>query len=84
MNKTYRLIWNDLTRTWVAVAETARARGKRAGGTDKEKLRAAIEGTKNFVGVGGVFNMSATDHMGLDLSAFHMVEIKGGHFKELR
>ncbi len=32
MNKTYRLIWNDLTRTWVAVAEIARARGKRASG----------------------------------------------------
>ncbi len=57
---------------------------KRAGGTDKEKLRAALESTKNLVGVGGVFNMSPTDHMGLDLSAFHMVEIKGGVFKELK
>ena len=32
MNKTYRLIWNDFTRTWVAVSEIARARGKRASG----------------------------------------------------
>ncbi|MEI6804771.1 MAG: filamentous hemagglutinin N-terminal domain-containing protein, partial [Burkholderiales bacterium] len=30
MNKSYRLIWNELTQTWVAVAEIARARGKRA------------------------------------------------------
>ena len=30
MNKTYRLIWNDFTNTWVAVAEIARARGNRA------------------------------------------------------
>ncbi|MBS1132281.1 MAG: amino acid/amide transporter substrate-binding protein family, partial [Proteobacteria bacterium] len=26
----------------------------------------------------GTFNMSATDHMGLDLSAFRMLEVKGG------
>ncbi len=32
MNKTYRLIWNDFTHTWVAVAEIAKARGKRASG----------------------------------------------------
>jgi branched-chain amino acid transport system substrate-binding protein len=51
---------------------------KRAGGTDKAKVRDAIETTKGFVGTGGVVNMSATDHMGLDLSAFRMLEIKGG------
>ncbi len=32
MNKTYRLIWNEFTRTWVAVGEIAKARGKRASG----------------------------------------------------
>ncbi len=51
---------------------------KRAGSTDKAKVRDAIEATKGFVGTGGVVNMSATDHMGLDLSAFRMLEIKGG------
>ena len=51
---------------------------KRAGSTDKPKVRDAIEATKGFVGTGGVVNMSATDHMGLDLSAFRMLEIKGG------
>lgn len=51
---------------------------KRAGSTDKAKVRDAIEATKNFVGTGGVVNMSATDHMGLDLSAFRMLEIKNG------
>lgn len=51
---------------------------KRAGSTDKAKVRDAIEATKGFVGTGGVVNMSATDHMGLDLSAFKMLEIKGG------
>jgi branched-chain amino acid transport system substrate-binding protein len=51
---------------------------KRAGNTDKAKVRDAIEATKGFIGTGGVVNMSATDHMGLDLSAFKMLEIKGG------
>ena len=51
---------------------------KRANSTDKAKVRDAIEATKGYVGTGGVVNMSATDHMGLDLSAFRMLEIKGG------
>jgi branched-chain amino acid transport system substrate-binding protein len=51
---------------------------KRAGGTDKAKVRDEIEKTKGFIGTGGVVNMSPTDHMGLDLSAFRMLEIKNG------
>src|SRR5215218_1986298 len=51
---------------------------KRAGSLDKAKVRDEIEKTKNFIGTGGVVNMSPTDHMGLDLSAFRMLEIKNG------
>ncbi len=51
---------------------------KRAGSTDKAKVRDALEATKGFIGTGGKVNMSATDHMGLDLSAFLMLEIKNG------
>ena len=50
---------------------------KKAGGTDKAKVRDALEGAHGFVGIDGVFNMSPTDHMGLSLSAFRMLEIKG-------
>jgi branched-chain amino acid transport system substrate-binding protein len=57
---------------------------KRAGGTDKEKVRAALERTDGFVGVSGVYKMSAQDHMGLDVSAFRMVEIQGGAFREVK
>jgi branched-chain amino acid transport system substrate-binding protein len=53
---------------------------KRANSTDKEKLRQAIEDTKGFVGVSGIFNMTAQDHNGLDTSAFHMVEVQNGKF----
>jgi branched-chain amino acid transport system substrate-binding protein len=49
-------------------------------GTDKEKLRDAIEGTKNFVGTAGIFNLSATDHNGLTIDAFEMLTIKDGKF----
>ena len=51
---------------------------KKAGSTDKAKVRDAIEGIRGFMGTAGVFNMSPTDHMGLDLSAFRMLEVKGG------
>jgi branched-chain amino acid transport system substrate-binding protein len=51
---------------------------KKAGSFDKEKVRTAIESTRNFVGTGGVVNMSATDHLGLDASAFKMLEIRNG------
>lgn len=53
---------------------------KRAGSTDGEKVRAALEQTKGFMGVTGQFNLSATDHMGLDLSAFRLLEIKSGNW----
>ncbi|HSB98781.1 MAG TPA: ABC transporter substrate-binding protein, partial [Burkholderiaceae bacterium] len=51
---------------------------KHAGSTDKAKVRDALEATKGYVGTGGVVNMSASDHMGLDLSAFRMLEVKNG------
>jgi branched-chain amino acid transport system substrate-binding protein len=51
---------------------------KRAGSTDKAKVRDALEATRGYVGTGGVVNMSAQDHMGLDLSAFRMLEVRKG------
>ncbi len=53
---------------------------KRAGGTDKAKVRDEIEKTKGLMGTGGQFNMSPTDHMGLDLSAFRMLEVRNGNW----
>jgi branched-chain amino acid transport system substrate-binding protein len=51
---------------------------KRAKSADKAKVRDEIEKAKGYIGTGGIVNMSATDHLGLNLSAFHMLEIKGG------
>ena len=57
---------------------------KRANGTDSKKIRDEIEKTKGFIGTGGIVTMSATDHLGLDLSAFRMLEIKGGDWNLLQ
>jgi branched-chain amino acid transport system substrate-binding protein len=51
---------------------------KRANSLDKEKVRQALESTKGYVGTAGVYNLSDKDHLGLDLSAFRMLEIKKG------
>jgi branched-chain amino acid transport system substrate-binding protein len=51
---------------------------QRAKSADKAKVRDEIEKTKGYIGTGGIVTMSPTDHMGLDLSAFRMLEIKGG------
>ncbi|ABD86252.1 ABC transporter substrate-binding protein [Rhodopseudomonas palustris] len=51
---------------------------KRANSTDPKKIRDEIEKTKGFVGTGGIVTMSPTDHLGLDLSAFRMLEVKSG------
>jgi branched-chain amino acid transport system substrate-binding protein len=53
---------------------------KRAGTTDKEKVRDALEGIKGFVGTAGVFNFSPTDHNGLTMDAFEMLTVKNGNF----
>lgn len=54
---------------------------KLANSTDKELVRSAIEKTNGYVSTAGVVHMSATDHLGLDSSAFKMVEIKNGKFQ---
>jgi branched-chain amino acid transport system substrate-binding protein len=41
-------------------------------------LRDALEGVKNVAGAHGIFNMSPTDHLGLDQRAAVMVQIKDG------
>ncbi|HFQ16111.1 MAG TPA: ABC transporter substrate-binding protein [Rhodobacteraceae bacterium] len=51
---------------------------RRAGSTDKAKVRDEIEKTSNYIGVDGIYNMSPDDHMGLDDKSFVMVEVKNG------
>ncbi|MCW8836788.1 MAG: ABC transporter substrate-binding protein [Rhodospirillales bacterium] len=57
---------------------------QRAGGTDKAKVRDEIEKTSGYIGTGGIVHMSATDHLGLDLSAFKMLEIRNGDWSLIK
>ena len=50
----------------------------RADSTDPDAIRDALEATEGYVGVTGTYTFSAEDHLGLDLSAFRLVEIRDG------
>jgi branched-chain amino acid transport system substrate-binding protein len=56
------------------------AQAARAGALDPARTRAALETTRGFVGVSGVFNFSAADHNGLGLDAFELLTVKDGKF----
>jgi len=44
-------------------------------------LRDKLEGVKEFVAVGGIFNYSPTDHLGLDQRSTFISEVKNGQFR---
>lgn len=50
----------------------------------RKALRDALEATKNLAGAHGVFNMSGSDHLGLDQRARVMVRIEGGAWKLIK
>jgi branched-chain amino acid transport system substrate-binding protein len=64
---------------WDAVQLVVRALER--AGADRGKLRAAIEETRGFIGVTGVFDFSPTDHNGLDRRAVAMIEIVDGQWR---
>jgi len=61
---------------WDAINILARALKK--AGTDKDKLRDAIENTKGYVGISGVYNITPEDHNGLGVDSMIMVRIEKG------
>ncbi len=50
----------------------------------RKRLRDAVEATKDFPGVDGVFNYSPTDHLGLDLRSTFLTVVKNGKFTLLQ
>jgi branched-chain amino acid transport system substrate-binding protein len=63
---------------WDAISIVANAMKK--AGTDPKALRAAIEQTTGYVGISGVYNLTAEDHNGLDVDSMVMVQVKNGKF----
>ncbi|WP_305988969.1 ABC transporter substrate-binding protein [Roseibium sp. MMSF_3544] len=55
----------------------------RAGSDDPSAIRDALEATDGLVGTTGIYSFSADDHLGLDLSAFRMLEIRDGKWTSI-
>ncbi|MCU0913661.1 MAG: ABC transporter substrate-binding protein [Planctomycetes bacterium] len=53
---------------------------KKAGSTETDKVRGAIEQLQGVIGTAGIFNLSATDHNGLNQDAFEMLTVVNGKF----
>ena len=53
-------------------------------GPDKTAMRDYIQTITNFVGISGIFNMSAENHQGLTKEAFVLIEIKNGQWTWLQ
>jgi branched-chain amino acid transport system substrate-binding protein len=67
---------------WDAVQLVVKALEK--AGPDRSGVRAAIETTRGFVGITGVFDFSPVDHNGLDRRAATMIQIVDGQWKLAR
>jgi branched-chain amino acid transport system substrate-binding protein len=63
---------------WDAIMIVARAMDK--AGTEPKALKEAIENTKGYVGVSGIYNLTPEDHNGLDVDSMIIVEVKDGKF----
>ena len=63
---------------WDAIYILANAMKK--AGTDNLKLRDAIEHTKGYVGISGIYNITPKDHNGLGTDSMVMIQVKGGKF----
>jgi branched-chain amino acid transport system substrate-binding protein len=64
---------------WDAIYIVANAMKK--AGTDPEKLREAIEQTKDYVGISGIYNLTSDDHNGLGPESMILVRIEDGKWK---
>jgi branched-chain amino acid transport system substrate-binding protein len=67
---------------WDAVQLAVKALEK--AGADRAGVRTAVESTKNFVGITGVFDFTTSDHNGLDRRAATMLHIVDGQWKLAR
>jgi branched-chain amino acid transport system substrate-binding protein len=53
---------------------------KKAGTTEKEAVRTALETLSNVPGTAGVFNFTPQDHNGLGIDSFAMITVENGEF----
>ncbi len=70
--------WDALQMTFMAFAKVAPTMPLEQA---RARVRDELEKVKNFAGTGGIFNMSAEDHVGLDERSMVLVRIEGGQWK---
>jgi branched-chain amino acid transport system substrate-binding protein len=80
----YHLDWKFPINThsgyaWDAITIVANA--MRKAGTDPKALRTAIEGTRGYVGVSGIYNLTPEDHNGLGPDSMVIIQVKNGKFE---
>ena len=56
----------------------------KTGGRGGLELAKAIEGIKDYVGVSGIYHMSAQDHCGLSVDSMVMVKVKNGKWRLIK
>ena len=71
----------DTGRLLQAAVPVALKKAKPGTAEFRAALRDALEGSKEVAGAHGIFNMSPTDHLGLDQRSRVMVEIQNGGWK---
>ncbi|MGO9622177.1 MAG: ABC transporter substrate-binding protein [Desulfobaccales bacterium] len=69
----------DSGSAWDALYIVANAMKK--AGTSHKALRSAIEQTRGYVGISGIYNLTPEDHNGLDVDSLVMVQVKDGKFR---
>lgn len=83
----YEARFNDTPSTFAGYAHDAMRilvdAIERAGTTDGVAVRDAIRETADFAGTTGIVTMGEDDHLGLDLSAFRMLEIRDGGWLQI-
>ena len=56
------------------------ANAMKKAGTNADDLRTAIEQTKGYVGISGIYTLTPEDHNGLDVDSMVIVQVKEGKF----
>ncbi|SHE34071.1 amino acid/amide ABC transporter substrate-binding protein, HAAT family [Desulfacinum infernum DSM 9756] len=64
---------------WDAIMMLANA--MRQVGTDRDALRSAIEQTRGYVGISGIYNLTPEDHNGLGTDSLVIVQVVNGSWK---
>jgi branched-chain amino acid transport system substrate-binding protein len=63
---------------WDAITIVANA--MRKDGSNPKALRTAIESTRGYVGISGIYNLSPKDHNGLGPDSMVIIQVKNGKF----